>query len=89
MPRARKKPLFFLIIVPMQLIAKIMTNTEKTRKLRFPEPIYSTNWENTEYASKGKEGQPEEKLPQGVVIILFMIATQAPECRIFWQFNFL
>jgi len=49
---------------------------------------YRKNWENTEYASKGKKGPPEEKLLQGV-IILFMIATQALEFRLFWQFNFL
>jgi len=49
---------------------------------------YRKNWEDPEYASKGKKGPPEEKLLQGV-IILFMIATQAPEFRLFWQFNFL
>jgi len=49
---------------------------------------YRKNWEDPEYASKGKEVPPEEKLLQGV-IILFMIATQAPEFHLFWQFNFL
>jgi len=29
---------------------------------------YRKNWENTEYASKGKKGPLEEKLLQGVII---------------------
>jgi len=42
---------------------------------------YRKNWENTEYASKGKKSPPEENRLQ-VVIILFMIPTQAPEFRL-------
>jgi len=43
---------------------------------------YRKNWENTEYARKGKKGPLEEKLLQGV-IIFFMIVNQAPEFRLF------